>query len=299
MTSRLSLLALALLSLTGFADDRPLFIATPLTCDGGFTPGVEGPACDAAGNVYCVNGDWMQNIQRTTPQGTTEVFTTLPGTSVGNGIRFGRDGAMYVADYTAHNILRIDLKTRAVKIFAHEERMNQPNDIALAPNGMLYASDPDWINGTGQLWSIDPQGRVRLLAENQGTTNGIEVSPDGHTLYVNESIQQCVWAYTIAPDGSLTNKHLLKKFRDSSLDGMRCDVDGNLYVTRNGKGTVVKLSPTGEVLCEFDVLGAEPSNLCFGGLDGRTLYITEVEHQRLVQVRVDRAGLEWQRWHEK
>jgi sugar lactone lactonase YvrE len=56
--------------------------------------------------------------------------------------------------------------------------------------------------------------------------------------------------------------------------------------------------PTGQVLREFDVLGARPSNLCFGGPDGRTLYITEVEHQRLVQVRVDRPGLEWQRWQE-
>lgn len=294
MTSRLCLLALTALSLASFADDRPLFTATPLTQAGGFIPDVEGPACDAAGNIYCVNGQWVQSIQKTTPQGATEVFVTLPGTSVGNGIRFGRDGAMYVADYTAHNILRVDPKTRAVKVLAHEDRMNQPNDIAIGPDGTLYASDPDWINGTGQIWSIDRSGRVRLLAENQGTTNGIDVSPDGHTLYVNESIQQCVWAYTIAPDGSLTNKHLLKKFPDFSLDGMRCDIDGNLYVTRHGKGTVVKLSPTGEELCEFDVLGSEPSNLCFGGPDGRTLYVTEVEHQRLVQVRVDRPGLEWQ-----
>jgi sugar lactone lactonase YvrE len=80
---------------------------------------------------------------------------------------------------------------------------------------------------------------------------------------------------------------------------MRCDADGNLYVTRNAKGTLVKLSPEGEILCEIDVLGAEPTNVCFGGPDGRTLYVTEVEHQRLVQVRVDRAGLEWERWRQK
>ena len=299
MTSRLCFLTLAVLSLTSFADDRPLFVATPLTNTGAFNPAIEGPACDTAGNIYFVNGAWMQTIEKVTPQGATEVFVTLPGNSVGNGIRFGRDGVMYVADYTAHNILRVDMKTRAVSVFAHEDRMNQPNDLAIAADGTLYASDPDWINGTGQIWSIDRQGRVRLLLDNQGSTNGIEVSPDGGTLYVNESIQQCVWAYTIAPDGSLTNKRLLKKFKGASLDGMRCDVDGNLYVTRQDKGTVVKLSPTGEELCEFDVLGANPSNLCFGGPDGCTLYITEVEHQRLVQVRVDRPGLEWQRWDRK
>ncbi|MDR3403437.1 MAG: SMP-30/gluconolactonase/LRE family protein [Chthoniobacter sp.] len=289
----------AALSVTCLAGDPPLFVALPLTPAGGFIPDVEGPACDAAGNIYCVNGRWLQTIEKTTPQGATEVFVTLPGGSVGNGIRFTRDGTMYVADYTAHNILRVDMKTRAVTVFAHEDRMNQPNDLALAPDGTLYASDPNWENGDGQIWSIDRHGHVRRLAEHVGTTNGIEVSPDGHTLYVNESLQRGVWAYTIATDGSLTNKRLLIQFPDFSLDGMRCDVDGNLYVTRQIKGTVVKLSPTGQVIREFEILGSRPSNLCFGGPDGRTLYITEVEHQRLVQVRVDRPGLEWQRWQEK
>ena len=76
---------------------------------------------------------------------------------------------------------------------------------------------------------------------------------------------------------------------------MRADVDGNLYVTRYGKGTVIKLSPAGTVLREIDVLGARPSNLCLGGADGRTAYVTEVEHRRLVQFRIDRPGLAWQR----
>jgi sugar lactone lactonase YvrE len=277
------------------ADDQPLFVAKPLTPPGGAAPDIEGPACDAEGNIYFVNGPWVQTIAKATPQGDTEAFLTLPGISVGNGIRFDRAGAMYIADYTAHNVLRVDMQTRAVNVFAHEDRMNQPNDLAIGPDGTLYASDPNWEEGTGNLWSIDRQGRVRRLTEHAGTTNGIEVSPDGHTLYVNESVQRNVWAFTIAPDGSLTDKRLLIQFEDFSLDGMRCDVDGNLYVTRQGKGTVVKLSPTGQVLREFDILGKKPSNLCFGGPDGRTLYVTEVEHQRLVQVRVDRPGLEWQR----
>ncbi len=80
---------------------------------------------------------------------------------------------------------------------------------------------------------------------------------------------------------------------------MRCDVDGNLYVTRYGKGTVAVVSPKGEVLRDIDVLGMKPSNICFGGPDGKTVYVTEVEHKRLVQFRVDRPGLAWQRWQEK
>lgn len=129
-----------------------------------------------------------------------------------------------------------------------------------------------------------------------GTTNGIEVSRDAQTLYVNESVQRNVWAFRITRSGELTDKRLLRRFPDHGFDGMRLDVDGNLYITRHGKGTVVVLSPQGEILREIDVLGTRPSNLCFGGPDGRTVYVTEVDHQRIVEFRVDRPGLAWQRW---
>jgi sugar lactone lactonase YvrE len=105
--------------------------------------------------------------------------------------------------------------------------------------------------------------------------------------------------FDIQKDGTLANKKLLKEFPDHGFDGMRCDVDGNLYITRYGKGTVVVLTPEGKELHEIDVLGKQPSNLCFGGPDGRTVYVTEVEHTRLVQFRVDKPGLAWKRWQEK
>ena len=271
-------------------------MATPLTATNSFTAGIEGPACDLEGNIFAVNFKAQHTIGRTTPTGKSEVFVTLPGVSIGNGIRFDREGKMYVADYTGHNVLRIDPTTRKIEVFAHEPRMNQPNDLAIASDGTLFASDPNWKEKTGQLWRIDTDGAVTRLAENMGTTNGIEVSPDGKKLYVNESVQRNVWVFDIQPDGSLANKKLLKKFPDFGFDGMRCDIDGNLYITRHGKGTVVVLSPAGKILREIDVLGARPSNLCFGGPDGRTVYVTEVEHRRLVQFRVAKPGLAWLRF---
>jgi sugar lactone lactonase YvrE len=275
-----------------------LFVAQPLTADGSFTRGIEGPACDAAGNVYAVNYQREHTIGIVTPDGRGKVYVELPQGSTGNGIRFDHRGLMYVADYTGHNVLRIDPKTRAITRFAHCDAMNQPNDLTIAPDDTLYASDPDWKRGTGQVWRIDRSGQVGRVAAEMGTTNGIEVGPDGKTLYVNESRQRKVWAFRIEPGGSLTAKRVLIEFPDHGLDGMRCDVDGNLYITRQGKGTVVKLSPEGGVLREIGVLGAHPSNLCFGGPDGRTLYVTEVDHKRIVQFRVDRPGLSWKRWQE-
>src|SRR5205807_2054752 len=128
-------------------------------------------------------------IGKITPDGKGEVFVELPGKSTGNGIVFDRKGIMYVADYVGHNVLRIDPQTRTVTVFAHNDKMNQPNDLAIAPDDTLYASDPNWDKGTGQIWRIDRQGNTSLVAPNMGTTNGIEVSPDGKTLYVNESVQ--------------------------------------------------------------------------------------------------------------
>ncbi len=276
-----------------------LFVARPLTSEGEFTPGIEGPATDAEGNIYAVNYAKQGTIGIVTPHGKGSVYVQLPGESVGNGLRFDRKGSLFVADYVGHNVLRIDTRTKQVSVFAHEGSMHQPNDLAIAADGTLFASDPDWKKDGGQVWRIDLDGKVTRAAENMGTANGIEVSPDGKTLYVNESNQRNIWAFTINADKSLSDKRLLIKFEDHGFDGMRCDIDGNLYVARYGEGTVAKITPDGKVERKINVLGAKPSNVCFGGSDGRTVYVTEVDHTRLVAFRVDRPGLEWQRWREK
>lgn len=272
-----------------------LYVATALTAERSFTAGIEGPAVDAAGNIYAVNFGRQQTIGIVTPQGAGRVFALLPGASVPNGLRFDRQGALYVADYVGHNVFRIAPGSSLPQLYAHEAKMTQPNDLAMTADGVLYASDPDWEHNTGRVWRIDTDGKVSLAVDGMGTTNGIDLSPDGRTLYVNESVQKLIWAFTVGADGALTDKRLLHRFEDFGMDGMRVDVDGNLYVSRFGKGTIAKLSPDGVLLQEIRLPGARPSNLCFGGPDGRTVYVTEVEHQRLLQFRVDRPGLEWQR----
>ena len=233
-------------------------------------------------------------IGKISPDGKGEVFIEFTNGSLANGIRFDRSGIMFVADYTNHNILRIDPKTKAVTVFAHSDEMSQPNDVAITADGTVFASDPNWEKKTGQLWRVDRDGRLTRIATDMGTVNGIEVSPDGTKLYVNETVQRKVWRFALHPDGTITDKSLLIEFPDFGMDGMRCDIDGNLYIARFGKGTVVKVSPKGEVMREIDVLGPSPTNVCFGGPDGRTCYVTESERGRLLQFRVDRPGREWQ-----
>ena len=280
------------------AECSQLHIARPLTEAGEFTSGIEGPACGRDGFIYAVNYGAQGTIGRVSPSGEGEVFLKLPADSVGNGIRFDRLGNMYIADYVNHQIFKVAPGTSVPAVFAANDKMNQPNDLAIGPDGTLFASDPDWPGEAGQLWRVDTDGKTARLASGMGTTNGIEVSPDGGTLYVNESVQRNIWVFKIDSTGNLSGKKLFRSFKDHGFDGMRCDVDGNLYVTRYGKGTVVKLSPAGEVLAEVDVLGKRPSNICFGGPDGRTAYVTEVDHTRIVTFRVARPGLAWKRWQE-
>lgn len=290
----LSLLLFSLLS--AHATRLPaeeLYTSRPLTPEHSFTEFIEGPAVDAKGNIFAVSYHHQSTIARVTPDGKAEIWLEMPNGSLANGIRFDKRGRMFVADYTNHNVLLIDPKTKAIKTFAHSDEMSQPNDLAMAPNGTLYASDPNWKAGTGQLWKIDRKGRIQRLARDMGTTNGIEVSPDGKHLYVNESVQRNVWVFDIARDGTIANKRLLIQFPDFGFDGMRADIDGNLYITRHGKGKVVVVTPAGKILREIDVLGFNPTNITFGGPDGRTCYVTEVEHGRLVEFRVERPGREW------
>lgn len=274
--------------------DEELFKSAALTPEKSFTSGAEGPAVDKTGILYAVNFQRQGTVGRITPAGETGVLLELPNGSVGNGIRFDSRGNMLIADYTNHNVLKVDIANKQISVLANEPRMNQPNDLAIDSKDRVYASDPAWKNSSGRIWRIDPDGAVTLLEDSMGTTNGIEVSPDEKKLYVNESIQRKVWVYDLSEQGEISNKRLLVQFPDFGMDGMRCDVDGNLYITRHGKGTVVKVSPEGKVLREIKTLGKTPSNIAFGGKDGRTAYITVQDKGNLEHFRVDRPGREWQ-----
>jgi sugar lactone lactonase YvrE len=268
-----------------------LFRAALFTPENSFTSGVEGPAVDRTGTIYAVNFDHQGTIGRITPDGEAGVFVELPDGSIGNGIRFDSRGNMLIADYTNHNVLKVDMITRKISVFAHEPRMHQPNDLAIDSKDRIFASDPDFRANTGRIWRIDPDGRVTLLDTLQGSTNGIEVSTDEKTLYVNASPK--VWAYDLLPTGDLGERHLLIEFPDFVMDGMRCDTGGNLYITRYGKGTVVKVSPEGKVLQEILLTGKRPSNVAFGGKDGRTVYVTLQDQGNLESFQADEPGREW------
>ena len=271
--------------------------STDLTPEYSFTKGVEGPAVDKEGNLYAVNFRKEGTIGIVYENGEVAVFTELPEGSIGNGIRFDQNGNMFIADYVKHIVYRIEKGSTQPMVWAYNPEMSQPNDLAIAPNGTIYLSDPNWNEGTGRIWMINDLKEIIVLEENMGTTNGIEVSPDGKKLYVNESVQGNVWEYDIHKDGSLSNKTKFISFNDFGMDGMRCDNQGNLYITRYDKGTVVIVSPTAKIIKEVQLKGKKPSNITFGGKNGKTCFVTMADRGCFETFAALNSGAFYQKTH--
>ncbi|MCC6289702.1 MAG: SMP-30/gluconolactonase/LRE family protein [Chitinophagaceae bacterium] len=273
-----------------------LFQSHVFTPAGGFTHGVEGPSVDKYGNIYAVNFSKQGTIGKITPAGNAEVFITLPDSSVANGSRFDGNGNMILADYVGHNIFSVNMASKQLTVIAHAPQMTQPNDVAVDSKGHIYASDPNFKAGTGRIWRVDGNGAVTLL-DTLGPANGIEVSPDEKKLFVGAG--RSIWVFDLSPEGTVSNRRLLTQFPDFGTDGMRCDVDGNIYMARIGKGVVAKIAPSGELIREITLTGKNPTNVAFGGKDGRTVYVTLMDQGNLESFRVDKQGREWKAMHRK
>jgi gluconolactonase len=281
------------LQLVHAQDMARLFQAEDFTAENLFTTNIEGPCFDYNANLYVVNFQKDGTIGLVKPNGKVELFLTLPAGSIGNSIKFDNRENMYIADFAAHNVLKVNMKTKKVSVYAHNEKFNQPNDICINSRNQIFASDPNWKEGTGQIWRIDRGGKAVLLEDKMGTTNGIELSPDEKTLYVNESVQRKIWAYDVDSKGNISNKRLFAEFPDFGFDGMKCDKLGNLYVARFGKGAIAVLSPKGEVIREVFLKGKNCSNLVFGGLNGKLVYVTLQDRKGMEMFRNDVPGKEF------
>lgn len=270
--------------------DTNFFKAEDFTEENLFSSNIEGPAFDKAGNLYVVNFRKDGTIGLVKPDGQVEMFLTLPEGSTANAIQFDSKGSMYLADFTGHNVLKVDMGTKEISVYVHNDDFNQPNDICINKSDQIFASDPNWKESTGKLWRIDKGGKAVLLTDQMGTTNGIALSPNEKILYVNESVQRKIWAFDIDRNGDISNKRLFAEFSDFGFDGMKCDAKGNLYVTRHGKGAIAVLSPNGKIIREVMLKGKSCSNLVFGPPGGKTVYVTLQDRKGIERFTNDIAG---------
>src|SRR5690606_34199529 len=120
-------------------DMQRLYQAEDFTAMNIFSNNIEGPAFDKDGNLYVVNFERDGTIGVIRPDGKAELFVVLSEGSTANSIQFNRRGDMFLADFTGHNVLRVDMKTKKVSVFAHNGRFNQPNDLSIDSKVRLFA----------------------------------------------------------------------------------------------------------------------------------------------------------------
>jgi gluconolactonase len=238
----------------------------------------EGPAADARGNVFFTDQP-NDRILRWSVDGKLSTFLQPCGRS--NGLCFDAAGNLWACADAKNELWRIDRDGKATVVVRdyRGQLLNGPNDVWVRPDQGLYFTDPFykrpyWKRGPKAqdvegvyFLAADGKRLVRVL-DDLKQPNGIIGTPDGRTLYVADIGADRTYAYDIAPDGSLANKRLFCKL---GSDGMTIDDEGNVYLT--GKGVTV-FDRAGKQIEHIAVVEPWTANVCFGGRDRRTLFIT-------------------------
>lgn len=196
-----------------------------------------------------------------------------------NGLAVDAAGRLVLASHKDKALVRHAPDGQAVRLAAGFKGnvFNSPNDIAIAGDGTIYFTDPDWQKAAapgGQpvtgVYRVGTNGEVTLVDGTRPNPNGIALSPAGDVLYVNASDGLLV-AYPIVKGVPQAGRTLVKGL--DGADGMTLDCHGNLYVTEHAAQRVRVFSPQGKQLATIRV-DANVTNAAFGGKDGKTLYIT-------------------------
>jgi gluconolactonase len=220
-----------------------------------------------------------------------------------NGNILDLQGRIISCQHAARNIIRID-KSGKAKVLTEKfegKRFNSPNDVAVWKDGTLWFTDPPWgLRAPHEIpghwvYKLDPEtGKVEVLIKDLAMPNGIVFSPGGSRLYVADTgghkrhpdskfhdYPDTVTCYAVSKKGKLGKKLFTI---DEGSDGMAVDVKGNLYLTH---GQVQVYDADGKKLETIEV-PEKPANVCFGGKDYKTLFITA--RSSLYQVRLTHAG---------
>ena len=251
----------------------------------------EGPAVDKQGDVYFTDQP-NDRIMKWSMDGKLSAF--LDGAGRANGMYFDKKGNLLSCSDMENEIWSINQKGEHVVLVTEYagKKLNGPNDLWVRPDGGAYFTDPLYVR---DYWTRDPKMQqegeyVYFLTPDRRTIipvamdlekpNGIIGTPDGKFLYVADIQAGKTYIYEIRPDGSLLNKKL---FVEMGSDGMTIDNEGNIYLTGDG---VTVFNRKGEKIEHIPVEANWTANVCFGGKDMKTLFITASQYLYCLRMNV-------------
>ncbi|GAB3314206.1 SMP-30/gluconolactonase/LRE family protein [Larkinella ripae] len=241
----------------------------------------EGPAVNKKGDIYFTDQP-NDKIWKYDTDGQLSLYMDKTGRS--NGLYFDKKGNLIACADEKDELWSISPKGKVTVLLTGFEgkRLNGPNDLWIDPKGGIYFTDPYYQRDYWERKKPDIEGqKVYYLPKGKKEPvvvdgdlmqpNGIVGTADGKFLYVADIRASKTYKYQINDDGSLTNRQL---YVEQGSDGMTIDQQGNIYLS--GKGVTV-YSPAGEKLQNIPVPSRWVGNICFGGKDRKTLFITATE----------------------
>ncbi len=260
---------------------------------GGFTF-TEGPVWIASRGQLLFTDIPADTVHQLQPPATVTIFRTPSGKS--NGLGLDAQGRLIASEHDNRRVSRtlVDGTIVTVADRWQGKRLNSPNDNITRSDGTIYFTDPPYGIPAGQqrqldfqgVFRVDPAGTLHLESRDMNSPNGVALSPDEKTLYVDDTADGLVRQFPVRPDGSLGPPAMFVPSTGGGGDGMAMDDKGNLYVSTNAGVTVY--DPSGTTWGTIPV-PEMPTNCTFGGPDRKTLYITA--QTSLYRVTLTVAGL--------
>lgn len=234
------------------------------------------------------------------PGGDTTVF--VEGTNRANGLTRDLQGRLVSAEHDSRRVARLEADGSVTVIASSFQgrRLNRPNDVVVKSDGAIYFTDPwtsphpaeQWDLNFSGVYRVSPDlGTMTLLVGDFVVPNGLMFSPDESILYVNDSRRGHIRSFEVQPNGTLarqSDKVIIDVTGEEPgvPDGMKVDVEGNIYT--GGSGGLYIFDPSGKKLGIIQHGATATTNLAFGGDDWKTLYFTSRNH--LGSVKVNIAG---------
>ena len=221
-----------------------------------------------------------------------------------NGMTYDADLNLIICEHATSSLVRLSPDGRREVLASHFEgkELNSPNDVCVRSDGTIYFTDP-WFGrmsvygverprelGWQGVFRVSPDGELHLAVGKRqfDQPNGLCFSPDESRLYVNDTTRALIRVFDVAPDGSLSHGRLFAQGIQSSReagapDGMKCDAEGNVWVT--APGGIRVCSPDGAQLGTVRI-PEMAANLHWGGAEWRTLFVCATTSVYAVETKV-------------